>query len=495
MRTTLPENGTATEEVLAQLDTLRAGDADWRSGKTWCLVYHAGEEHSRLIKEAYLRFFSENLLNPMAFKSLKRMETEVVQMTAGMLHAPETAVGSMTSGGTESILSAVHCYRERARRKRPWIRHPEMVMPVSAHVAFDKAAGYFGIKPVRVPLRDDFTVDTRAFRRRIGRNTILLVGSAPQYPHGVIDPIAELGEIALRKRLPLHVDGCIGGFLLPWVERAGWPVPAFDFRVDGVTSMSADVHKYGYAAKGASVVVWRSMDYMRHQFFISTAWSGGIYASPNMQGTRAGGTVAAAWAAMMGLGRSGYVRLAKRTMEATDSLRAAVEAVDGVEILGEPAMGIFAIGASERAINMFAVADRLQAQGWHFDLNQRPPSIHLTVSASNVAAIEPFVADLRAAVEHVRSHPEAAREGSAPMYGLMAKMNVEGLVHMGVRKVMEQMYAPDGEVPDLTQPGAGGEDDALMGLIDRYGATAVEVLDRLGGAVDAVRARLPGGRR
>ncbi|MFO0661185.1 MAG: aminotransferase class V-fold PLP-dependent enzyme [Polyangiaceae bacterium] len=278
-RATIPSSGHDHEELLQTMQGFRHGDADWKDGKTWSLVYYAGEKHHEFLKKAHHLFFTENALNPMAFKSLKRMETEVVQMTANMLHGPETSVGTMTTGGTESILMAVKAARDRARALKPWIRRPEIVAPASAHVAFDKAAHYFGLKIRYAEMGDDFRVKVPSMRRLINRNTVLLVASAPQYPHGVVDPIEAIGELAQELNLPFHVDACIGGFVLPWVEKLGYPVPVFDFRVPGVTSMSADLHKYGFAAKGASVVVYRDMSYPRHQFFVSTDWSGGIYAS------------------------------------------------------------------------------------------------------------------------------------------------------------------------------------------------------------------------
>jgi glutamate/tyrosine decarboxylase-like PLP-dependent enzyme len=335
-RPAIPARGRDHEELLRQMEAMKAGDAGWKAGRVWSLVYYAGEAHHELLKRAHHLFFAENALNPVAFKSLKRMEAEVVQMTAGMLHAPPTGVGTMTTGGTESILMAVKAARERARRSRPWVRRPEIVAPRTAHVAFGKAAHYFGMKIRYAEVGEDFRVDVGEVRRLIGRNTALIVASAPQYPHGVIDPIAEIGALAEERGIPLHVDACVGGFMLPWVERLGYPVPPFDFRVPGVTSMSADAHKYGFAAKGASVVVYRDMSYLRHQFFISTDWPGGIYISPSMTGTRGGGPIAAAWASLMALGEEGFLDHTRRAMEAATRLREGIGQIPGLEVLGAP---------------------------------------------------------------------------------------------------------------------------------------------------------------
>jgi len=265
----LPKEGLEKETLLAQMQSYRGDDVPWRENKAWSLVYHAGDEHTALIKQAYNLFFSENALNPMAFKSLKRFEHEVVRMTAHMLNGDKNVAGTMTAGGTESLLLAVKTYRDRARKLRK-VKNPEMILPTSAHVAFMKAAKYFDVKPVFAPLDDGFRVDVSAVRKLINKNTILLVGSAPNYPFGTIDPIEDLGQLAVQHDLPLHVDACLGGFLLPFFEKLGQPIPLFDFRVLGVTSISADVHKYGYAAKGASTLMYKSMDYEKYQFFVET---------------------------------------------------------------------------------------------------------------------------------------------------------------------------------------------------------------------------------
>ena len=285
----LPTKRTPAEQVLDAMKEIREHDARWQEGKTWSLVYHAGDEVTELLKKAYTMFFSENGLNPTAFPSLKKFEAEVVSMAASLLGGDDETVGNMTSGGTESILMAVKTAREWARANRPAITAPEMILPDTVHPAFEKAAHYFGLKPVRTAITPDFRADVGAAQDAVTPNTILLVGSAPSYPQGVVDPIAELAQIALEHDILFHVDACVGGFMLPFVRRLGYPVPDFDFRVAGVTSISADLHKYAYAAKGASVVLYKNNALRRHQYFVYTDWSGGIYASPTMTGTRPGG--------------------------------------------------------------------------------------------------------------------------------------------------------------------------------------------------------------
>jgi sphinganine-1-phosphate aldolase len=485
----IPEKGTATDQLLAQMEQMRDGDADWRGGKVWSLVYFAGEAHHELLKEAHNLFIAENGLNPMAFQSLKRMESDVVRMTASMLNGGPEAVGTMTSGGTESILLAVKAARDRARKRRPWIRSPEMVLPETAHVAFEKAAHYFDVKIRYAPLRSDYRVDVKALKKLVGRNTVLIAASAPQYPHGVIDPIAEIGAFAQKKKLPFHVDACVGGFILPWLEALGHPLPTFDFRVPGVTSMSADLHKYGFAEKGASVVVYRSMDYLKHQFFVSTDWPGGIYAGPTIAGTRPGGNMAAAWAAMMSLGREGYLAHAAKALEATKKLASGLERIAPLGVLGTPDATIVTYASKDPEVSILAVADKLQELGWHVDRQQRPDSIHCTVTSNHLAVVDDYLRDVAAAVAHVKANPGLRTSGEAAMYGMMAKVPVRSMVKVAVGKVMEQMYGPAGAMPDL---GGGSAVDGPLGkAMAKYGPAALGVLEKLEG----VKGRLRLGRR
>ena len=396
----LPLQGTSRDIILERMKELRERDADWRAGKTWSLVYHAGDEVTELLKEAYTMFFSENGLNPMAFPSLRTFEAEVVAMTAGLLGGDQQTAGSMTSGGTESILMAVKTAREWAKAKEPAITAPEMILPATAHPAFQKAAHYFGVKPVRIPVLSDFRADVSAARASVTSNTILIVGSAPSYPQGVVDPIEGLAQIAKERNLLCHVDACVGGFMLPFVRKLGYSVPDFDFGLPGVTSISVDLHKYAYAAKGASVVLYRDKALRRHQFFVTTDWSGGIYASPTMTGTRPGGSIAAAWAIMNHLGEAGYLALVATVMETVTKLREGIEAIEGVDVLGDPAMSVLAIG-SER-LNIYEIGDELTLRGWHMDRQQNPPSLHLTVTHAHALVADQFLRDLERAVAQAR---------------------------------------------------------------------------------------------
>tara|TARA_B100000609_G_C17219605_1_gene439063 strand:- start:142 stop:1674 length:1533 start_codon:yes stop_codon:yes gene_type:complete len=478
----IPKQGLDRDEVLAKMKEARINDANYADGKTWSLVYYLGEEHSAFINKAHNLFSSTNGLNPMAFKSLMKMEAEVVRMSANLFHGDADTVGVMTSGGTESILMAVKAYRDYARKKRPWILRPEIIMPSSAHVAFDKAGHYLGVKIVAAPLKDDLTVDVKAVKKLINRRTIALVGSAPGYPHGVIDPITELGALALKKKLPLHVDGCLGGFLLPFVEKLGHPIPPFDFRVPGVTSISADIHKYGYAAKGASVILYRSMDYLKHQFFVQADWSGGIYASPSFAGTRPGGPIAAAWAALNTIGEAGYMAHAKEIMDIVTTLKHGVNAIPGLRVLGHPQMSVFAYNSTDPKVDIFAVSDQMTAKGWHIDRQQNPMALHVMVTPAHAQSHKAYLQDLAEAVEYVRAHPELSSEGSAPMYGMIAKMPFRGMVKQSVLKIMEGMYGPDAKVPDL------GNDDPDMAT--KIGAKFIEVMDTVNAKKDELKEKV-----
>ncbi len=459
--TSIPRTGRTSDDILAELEQRKAKDTRWREGRVFSLVYHvpgsAGEAHEKLMQRAHALYASTNLLNPMAFGSLKQMESDIIEMTGRLFHC-SGAVGTVTSGGTESILCAVAAYRDRARRERPWVLRPELIVPTTIHPAFDKAAHYFGVKLVKVPIGDDLRADVPAMAKKISRRTIGLVASAPQYPHGVVDPIAELGELAQKHKLPLHVDACIGGFVLPWIEKLGRRVPRWDFRVPGVTSISADLHKFGYAAKGASVLIWRSIDAMRHQIFVATDFPGGIYASPTLIGTRPGGPIAAAWAALNSFGEQGYIELAKQALDAADRLRLGIEAIPGLALLGKGDATIVAFGDSHResrafgmrgaaaGVNVYAIADRMELRGWTIDRQHKPASIHLTVTANHGPIVDEYLADLRACVAEVKSDPSLAKSGSAPMYGMAAKMPIRGFVAAKVRKVMAEMYSRTGAV-------------------------------------------------
>lgn len=405
----LPKHGLSRPDILAKMDAARTHDVRWRQGQVFSLVFDAGDEVNDLAKAAYITFFSENGLNPTAFPSLRRFETEVVAMVGALLGGAGHSAGNMTTGGTESILMAVLAAREWARAERSKIIHPEMVLPSSAHPAFDKAAHYFGVKAVRVPVDGDFRADVEAMRRAVNLDTVLVVGSAPSYPQGAVDPIPELASLAQQRGILCHVDACVGGMMLPFVRRLGYPVPLFDFSVPGVTSLSVDLHKYGYAAKGASVILYRNAALRRHQLFATTDWPGGIYVSPTMTGTRPGGAIAAAWAVLNFLGEEGYLRIARTVMQTTARMRDGINALDGLRVLGQPPMSVLAIASDKD--NIYEIGDEMSGRGWHLDRQQFPPSLHLTVNYAHRTVADRFLLDLAQSVLAARQ-PSLRRSGN-----------------------------------------------------------------------------------
>lgn len=485
----IPASAVDGATLLAQLQQLRADDTDWKNGRCFSLVYHASDEHTALLKRATEQFFCENALNPMAFRSVKRMEHEVVRMGATLLNGTADVVGTMTSGGTESLLLAVKTYREHAKQHRPWVLFPEMILPATAHAAFDKASHYFGVKIRWAPVGDDLRVDVKAVKRLINRNTILIVGSAPQYPHGVIDPIEALAALAKQHGIGMHVDACVGGFMLPFIEKLGHVVPKWDFRVDGVTSISADLHKYGYTAKGASLILYRSMDWLKHQFFVSTDWPGGIYTSPSIPGTRPAGPIAAAWTGLQAMGIDGYLALTEKALTATTKLKAAIAAIDGIEVIGSEQCTIVTWASSSDDVDVYAVADQLEDRGWHVDRQQHPACVHCTITANHLPIIDDYARDLAAAVDYVRAHPDVKSRGNAALYGMMAKVPVRAMVRSAVQRVMEGMYGKDGVV-DLN---ASQGDGFIDKLIAEHQGTVIKALDTIddvaGGAIARFKKR------
>jgi sphinganine-1-phosphate aldolase len=316
-----------------------------------------------------------------------------------------------------------------------------VVAPETIHPAFDKAAILFGLKIRKAPVDDNRSVIPAAMEQLINENTILITASAPGYPNGVLDPIETIAGIAVRHHLPLHVDACIGGFMLPWVEKLGYTLPPWDFRIPGVSSVSADVHKFGYGAKGASVLIYRNMDYLHHQFVVTTDFPGGIYISPTLLGSRAGGPIAAAWAGMKHLGEKGYLSLAKTLMDGVQKLRTGLITIPGISIVGNPCMNIISFTTVNNDPDIFVIADQLEEKGWMVDRQQFPNCIHLTVLPTNVGVIDQYLNDLNEAFVYATKHREASAKGNAAIYGLMARIPFRGMVEKSVKKIMEDMYS------------------------------------------------------
>ncbi len=410
----LPPSGLAADDVMAELTARRSGDVDWQAGRTFGLVFDGGEALREVAERAARLYLHENALNLAAFPSLARIQSDVVGWTAGLLHAPPTAAGFLTSGGTESIQCAVLAARERARIERG-VTAPEMVVAESAHAAFHKSAHLFGLTVHTVPVRADWRADVDAMADAVNDHTALVVGSAPQYPQGVVDDIPALAEVAATVDANLHVDACMGGFVLPFAERLGRAIPPWDFRIHGVHSISADVHKLGYAPKGASVIVHRTKELRRYQTFRFDGWLGGLYASPNLQGTRSGLPMAAAWAVMRHLGIDGYVELTASALATADRMREAIASVAGLRVLGDGDLHLVAMAsddAAPRPLDVFTIGDGLAARGWYHDRQGPPDSLHATVSRANASSIDEWIADLHAVVAEAGGQVTADRSTS-----------------------------------------------------------------------------------
>jgi glutamate/tyrosine decarboxylase-like PLP-dependent enzyme len=394
-----------TDEVVAALTAKRADDARWQDGRTFGMVYDGGPEVHEVAEAVAAMFLHDNALNTAAFPSLASIQSEVVAACTDLFHGGEEAAGFMTSGGTESILMAVKAARERGRAERG-ITEPEMVLADSAHAAFHKAAHYFGVTARKVPVGPDYRADVDAMAAEINANTILVVGSAPQYPQGVIDPIPELAALAAAAGANFHTDACMGGFVLPFMEELGELVPPWDFRVDGVTSISADLHKLGYAPKGASVIIHRTKALRRYQTFVFDDWLGGFYASPGIQGTRPALPMACAWAVLHHLGIDGYLRLTRTAIETAQRMAAGVRSIEGLRVVGDPEAHIVTMASALSdtgvpVLDIFAVGDALRQRGWFLDRQGPPDSLHATVSPGNAPVIETYLRDLAEVVTEV----------------------------------------------------------------------------------------------
>jgi len=404
----IPAIGLSKQEILATLQAFKVRDMDWKAGKVWCYVYNPGEDPAEVTREAYMSYLSENGLDPSVFPSMLKLETDVVRMVIHVLRGDANAVGHLTSGGTESIMLAVKTARDMARAEKPHIMQPEMVLPKTAHAAFHKAAHYLSIKPVLVDI-DPATFQVRAedMEKAITENTILLVASAPSYSQGVIDPIAEIGKLAQKHNLLFHVDGCVGGVHLSFMRKLGYQVPDFDFTIPGVTSISVDMHKYGYAAKGCSVIMYRNRDIRKYQIFACTDTTGYTLINPTMLSSKTGGPMAGAWAILNFLGEEGYKKIVKEVQDAAKKLIDGIHAIPGLRVLGQPAMCMFSFASDE--INVYQLADEMNKRGWYiqgqFSTPLTPRNLHISVNHGTIHNADALLKDLRECVEIVRQTP------------------------------------------------------------------------------------------
>ncbi len=438
----LPSVGKARADVLAELRELERRETDrWKDGYVSGAVYHGDPEHIAFLNEAYAITSQTNPLHSDLWPSIAKYEAEIVSMTANMLGAPQAAdakvCGSVSSGGTESIMLAMRSYRDWAREHKG-ITSPELVVPTTAHAAFDKSAQYFGIELVKIPVGPDYKADVAATKKAINRRTICVVGSAISFPHGVIDPIEELSELARHRGVGFHTDACLGGFILPWAQKLGYDVPAFDFRLPGVTSMSVDTHKYGYAAKGTSVVLYRNHDLRHYQYYKVGDWPGGLYFSPTFAGSRPGALSATCWAAMMSMGERGYIDATRRILETGATIRDGIHAIPELRVLGDP-LWVIAFGSDE--LDIYRVMDFMTKRNWNLNGLHKPPSVHLAVTLRHTqqGVAERFLDDLHAAVAHTKAHPDEGG-GMAPVYGMANTLPIQGVVTDLLERYLDVLY-------------------------------------------------------
>ncbi len=422
----IPEKGKSTEEIFEFLKIAKSHDLKWEDGRMYAYVYDPGADVMEIGKKAYLAYMVENGLDPTTFPSLLKLETDVVRAVITLLRGDENVVGNFTTGGTESILLAMKTARDWARFHKPEITEPEIIICQTAHHAFHKAAQYFGLKVVMTPFDlVTFRADVGAMRAAITPNTILLVGSAPAYSQGVVDPIPQIAALAQERGLLCHVDGCVGGIHLAIMRKLGYEVPPYDWTVPGVTSISTDLHKFGYCPKQASVVMYRSKELRRFQIFTSTRTTCYTLINPTMLSTKTGGPLAGAWAVLNYLGEEGYKKIVSAVQDATERMMAGVSDIPELKVMVKPDMCLFAFTSD--TIDMFQLTDAMLAKGFtvqsQFAKPGAPRNIHISVQYSAVKNVEAFLAALRQSVEEVKQLPPIDVAGMKAQLGAMIASN------------------------------------------------------------------------
>ncbi len=469
--------GRSSEDLLQDLNQLKSNDIDWKNGKSFCLSYYGGDDVYPLLEKANAMFMSENALNPTAFKSLRKMENDVVSMVRDLLGSGPENRGAMTTGGTESILLVVKAAREWAKKVLPKDAVPKMILPTTAHPAFDKAAHYFGVDICKVEVcPKSFKPKAEDYEKNFCSRTVLLVASAPSYPHGVIDPVEGVAAIAAKKKILCHVDACIGGMVLGFWRESGLKVPSFDLKTHGVTSISVDLHKYGFCPKGASVVLYKDAKLRRKQFFCCTGWEGGVYISSTILGSKSGGPIAAAWACLQYFGKDGYLQKFNLVHELSCRFLERIEATEGVHsITKEVESSILAIASDD--VDIFRVADRLQDKGWTFDRNTTPPSIHLSIMPVHSISIDQFFTDLKDSIELAQKEDSSGKKILGAITNAAIKLTPKSLI----QKVARSQTKSLGDASERTDTASIY---GMMGSLEKKGALGEVALDILDGLYD-----------
>ncbi|XP_054015674.1 sphingosine-1-phosphate lyase [Hylaeus anthracinus] len=437
----LPNDGMEPDEILKIVKKcVQLGGYDWKNGKVSGAVYRVDTILLELMGDIYGMASYTNPLHPEVFPGICKMEAEVVRIACHLFHGDENSCGTMTTGGTESILLACKTYRDYARSVKG-IKHPEMVMPVTAHSAFDKAAQYLKIRIRLVPVNPhSYTVSIKQMEKAITRNTIMLVGSTPNFPYGTMDNIESISELGVKYNIPVHVDACLGGFLICFMPEAGFAMPPFDFKLPGVTSISADTHKYGYTPKGSSIILYRNKTFRHHQYTITTDWPGGIYGSPTVNGSRAGGIIASCWAALMYFGYNGYVEATQKIINTTRYIEQKLRKMDGIFIFGTPATSVIALGSND--FHIYRLSEALNSKGWSLNTLQFPSGIHLCVTYVHTepGVADQFLKDVETELSILLKNPETHVEGKLAIYGMSQSLPDRSIVGDFTKCFIDSMY-------------------------------------------------------
>ncbi len=438
-------------------------DVNRAEGYDLSRTYFESTDHNDFMNKTHALFSAEDAENPWDYKSLRKFEHETVRMCAEIFHGDRSVVGSITSHETEALLLMLKAYRDKTRKSRPWVKKPEMIIPESAHPAFVKVAEILDVKVMRANLESDFRVSTQAVKKLISRNTILIVGSAPQYPQGVVDPIAQLGEMAIKFGVPLHVDASVGGFIIPFMEKLGAPVPAFDFRIPGVMSISADIHKYGYSSLGASVLLFRSMNIMKYQLFAQTDWKGGsVYTSVGLSGVRAGGPIASAWAAMKKFGESGYLESTQKLLILRDQFLKDLAKIPEIKLLALPDLTLLSFCSQDSRVTTSALGSLMEKKGWNVERQNHPDSLHLTLSLLHEKTLKRYLEDLRHSVKEIKEDQSLNQKNHFSVY------------KSSVISQMEKIYGPENLYPDESL-----EVENWIDFAQKFGHQALDIWDKV----------------
>lgn len=437
----LPKDGLDAEKVLLKVkECVEMGDYDWQKGRVSGTIYRNDADLINLMADVYKIASYTNPLHPDVFPGVCKMEAEVVRISCHLFNGNEKSCGTMTTGGTESIILACKAYRDYGREIKG-IKKPEMVVPITAHSSFDKAAQYLNIKIRTIPVNPySYTVSITAMEKAINKNTVMLVASTPNFPYGTMDNVEAVSKLGLRYNVPVHVDACLGGFLICFMSDIGYKIPLFDFRLPGVTSISADTHKYGYTPKGSSVILYREKKYRHYQYTITTDWPGGIYGSPTINGSRSGGIIASCWATLMYFGYEGYIKATKKIIQTSRYIEKELREMNGIFIFGTPVSSVIAIGSND--FHIYRLSEALSAKGWNLNSLQFPSAIHICITYVHTepGVADQFLCDVKTELENLLKIPDLPVEGKLAMYGMSQSIPDRSIVGDFARSFLDSIY-------------------------------------------------------